>query len=76
VNCSADFVQQPQVINGASDLLVKVLGEKGQHARSAVGVNVLPFNASVEVEAIFEVIRHGRETGIGRAGRIGAVAPA
>jgi hypothetical protein len=55
---------------------VKVLGEKGQHARSAVGVNVLPFNASVEVEAIFEVIRHGRETGIGRAGRIGAVAPA
>ena len=50
VNCPAEFVEQPAVINGASDLLVHVFGEKGKHARSAVGVNALPFNTPVEIE--------------------------
>ena len=54
VNCAADFVQQPAVVNGCSDLLVDVLGDAGRHARSAVGVNALPMNAAVEVEAIFQ----------------------
>ena len=55
VNCPADFTDQPKVINGASDLLVHVFGERGKHARSAVGVNVLPFNTPVEIEMIVEV---------------------
>ena len=50
-----DFYDQPEVINGASELLGAVFGEKGQHARSAVGVAVLPRNAPVEVEVIVEV---------------------
>jgi len=50
-----DFTDIPQVANGASDLLVEVLGEAGKHARSAVGVAALPMNAPVEVEAIFEI---------------------
>lgn len=50
VNCTADFHQQPQVINGASDLMVAVFGDKGRHARAAVGSNALPFDAAVEVE--------------------------
>lgn len=50
-----DFVEQHLVANGASDLLVAVLGERGKHARSAVGMAALPLNAPVEVEAIFEV---------------------
>jgi enamine deaminase RidA (YjgF/YER057c/UK114 family) len=50
-----DFTQQPQVINGASQLLVDVLGDKGRHSRSAVGVAALPSGAPVEVEAIFYV---------------------
>jgi enamine deaminase RidA (YjgF/YER057c/UK114 family) len=54
VNCTPDFVDQPKVINGASDLLVHVFGDKGKHARSAVGVNVLPFNTPVEIEMIVE----------------------
>jgi len=49
------FNAQPQVINGASDLLVEVFGEDGRHARSAVGVAELPLNAPVEVELIAEV---------------------
>lgn len=49
------FAAQPAVANGASDLLAGVLGTHGQHARAAVGVNALPLNASVEVEAMFEV---------------------
>ena len=48
VNSSPDFTEQPKVINGASDLLAEVLGNAGNHARSAVGVAVLPFNATVE----------------------------
>lgn len=55
VNCTPDFLDQPNVINGASDLLVHVFGERGKHARSAVGVNVLPFNTPVEIEMIVEV---------------------
>lgn len=55
VNSSEDFSKQPTVANGASDFLVKVLGENGKHARSAVGVSALPLNAPVEVELIAEV---------------------
>lgn len=55
VNCSADFVDQPKVINGASDLLVEVFGDRGKHARSAVGMNALPLNIAVEIEMIVEV---------------------
>jgi enamine deaminase RidA (YjgF/YER057c/UK114 family) len=55
VNSVDDFTQQPQVVNGASNLMVEVFGDAGRHARAAVGVNVLPANVAVEVEAIFEV---------------------
>ncbi len=55
VNCMPDFVDQPRVINGASDLLVEVFGDKGKHARSAVGMNALPMNIAVEIEMIVEV---------------------
>ena len=50
-----DFTAQPKVINGASDLLVAVFGEKGRHARAAVGVNALPAGAPVEIELIAEI---------------------
>lgn len=54
---SADsFHGQPQVINGASELLESVFGDQGRHARSAVGTNALPLNAAVEVEVVFEVL--------------------
>lgn len=49
-----DFTAQPQVMNGASDLMVDLFGEAGRHARAAVGVNVLPLGAAVEVEGLFE----------------------
>ncbi|RIQ29157.1 RidA family protein [Jiangella rhizosphaerae] len=55
VASTADFTGQPQVVNGASDLLGKVFGDLGQHARSAVGLTVLPLDAPVEVEMIVEV---------------------
>jgi enamine deaminase RidA (YjgF/YER057c/UK114 family) len=55
VNCLPDFGQQPEVINGASDLLVHVFGERGRHARSAVGMSSLPRGISVEIEMIVEV---------------------
>jgi enamine deaminase RidA (YjgF/YER057c/UK114 family) len=55
VNCPADFTEQPKVANGASDLLGKIFGESGAHARSAVGVNVLPLNAPVEIEMIVKL---------------------
>lgn len=55
VNSAPDFGDQPKVVNGASDLLVAVLGEKGRHARSAVGMAALPFGMAVEVEMIVEV---------------------
>ncbi|WFU11857.1 RidA family protein (plasmid) [Rhizobium sp. CB3090] len=54
VASTQDFTEQHLVANGASDLLVAVLGEKGKHARSAVGVAALPMNAPVEIEAIIE----------------------
>ena len=52
VNCSADFTDQPKVINGASELMVAVFGDAGKHARSAVGVPSLPLGVAVEVDAI------------------------
>ena len=55
VNCTEDFLQQPKVINGCSDLLVEFFGDKGKHARSALGVYVLPNNIPVEIEAIIEI---------------------
>lgn len=55
VNASSQFTQQPAVINGASDFLVELLGDKGRHARSAVGVSSLPLDAMVEIELIIEV---------------------
>lgn len=55
VNCTDNFTDQPKVINGFSDLMVSVFGEKGKHARSAVGMNSLPFGMAVEVELIVEV---------------------
>jgi len=55
VNCHSDFTDQPKVINGCSDLLVAVFGDKGKHARSAVGMNSLPSNIAVEIEIIVEV---------------------
>lgn len=55
VNSAPGFNQQPKVINGASDLLYELYGENGKHARSAVGVAELPFNASVELEMIIEL---------------------
>ncbi len=54
VNAIPEFGQQPQVINGCSDLLVEVLGEAGRHTRSAVGMGSLPNGISVEIEATFE----------------------
>jgi enamine deaminase RidA (YjgF/YER057c/UK114 family) len=55
VRSSAGFTDQPKVINGASDLLVEIFGDKGRHARAAVGVNELPLGVCVEVEFIFEI---------------------
>lgn len=55
VNCTPTFGEHPKVINGASDLMVEVFGDKGRHARSAVGAPSLPFGLSVEVEAIAEI---------------------
>jgi enamine deaminase RidA (YjgF/YER057c/UK114 family) len=55
VNSTPDFSEQPQVVNGCSNLMVEVLGDQGRHARTAVGVNVLPFDLAVEVESLFEV---------------------
>ena len=55
VNTASDFTQQPAVANGCSDLMVEVFGEKGRHARSAVGMNSLPNNIPVEIEIIVEV---------------------
>ncbi|HET9055594.1 MAG TPA: RidA family protein [Chitinophagaceae bacterium] len=55
VNCTETFTAQPKVINGFSDLMVAVFGEKGKHARSAVGAYALPNNIAVEIEMIVEV---------------------
>lgn len=55
INSTPDFIDQPKVMNGSSDLLVEVFGEKGRHGRSAVGMAQLPHNNAVEVEMILEV---------------------
>lgn len=53
VNSTPDFTDQPKVVNGASDLLVEILGDAGRHARSAVGVAALPLGVAVEIDGIF-----------------------
>ena len=55
VNSIDSFVDQPKIINGASDLISQIFGDKGKHTRAAVSVNSLPLGASVEIEGIFEV---------------------
>jgi len=56
VNSTQDFTEQPKVINGASDLLVALLGDAGKHARSAVSAAALPLGVAVEVEGLFEIV--------------------
>jgi enamine deaminase RidA (YjgF/YER057c/UK114 family) len=55
VNCPTDFTQHPQVINGASNLIGEIFGEKGAHARFALGAGSLPLNVAVEIDAVIEV---------------------
>ena len=55
VNSTKDFIEQPKVINGASDTIAKIFGDFGKHTRAAVSVNSLPLGVAVEVEAIFEL---------------------
>ena len=55
VNSTEDFIDQPKVINGASDLIVSIFGEAGMHTRAAISANSLPLGVSVEVDAIFEL---------------------
>ena len=55
VNSTADYTEQPKVINGASDFLVEALGDAGRHARSAVSAAALPLGVAVEIEAIFQI---------------------
>ena len=56
VNSVDDFIEQPKVINGASDTIVKIFGEPGMHTRAAVSSNSLPLGVAVEVDAIFELV--------------------
>jgi enamine deaminase RidA (YjgF/YER057c/UK114 family) len=56
VNGAPEFADQPKVINGCSDLFVKVLGERGRHARSAIGMGSLPNNMTVEIEAVIRIV--------------------
>ncbi len=55
VNCTPDFYDHPKVVNGASDLMVEVMGDAGKHARFAVGAPSLPLGVAVEIDAIFEI---------------------
>ncbi len=55
MNSTPDFVAQSQVMNGASDLFVSLLGDAGRHTRMTVGVSALPYDVAVEVESVFEV---------------------
>ena len=55
VNCKEDFTNHPKIINGASDLLVNIFGERGKHARFAVGSSSLPMNVAVEIDAIIKI---------------------
>ncbi len=56
VNSTADFIEQPKVINPASETLVQIFGDKGKHTRAAVSANSLPLGVAVEIEAIFEIL--------------------
>lgn len=56
VNATAEFTDHPKVMNGASDLLVEVFGERGRHARAAIGATSLPFGVAVEIDGIFEIV--------------------
>lgn len=56
VNSTADFTEQPQVINGASNFLAEALGDKGPHARAAVSAPSLPFGVAVEIDAVFQIV--------------------
>ena len=56
INCTPDFPALPVIMNGASDLMVAVLGDKGRHARTTIGVAQLPLDCAVEVEAMFEIV--------------------
>ena len=55
VNSTDEFTDQPKVINGASDIIVKIFGDNGMHTRAAVSTNSLPLGVSVEIDAIFEL---------------------
>ena len=55
VNCNSNFTNHPKIINGASDLIIKIFGDKGRHTRFAVGVNSLPLDISVEIEALIKI---------------------
>ena len=55
VNCTSEYTDHPKIINGASDLIVKIFGERGKHSRFAVGSNSLPLNRAVEIEAIINL---------------------
>jgi enamine deaminase RidA (YjgF/YER057c/UK114 family) len=55
VNSTPDFDRQPEVINGASDLLEQIFGERGRHARTSIGVNILPGNIPVEIEMVLQL---------------------
>ena len=55
VNCTEDFVRLPDVMNGASDLLIEVFGDAGRHARSAVGMQQLRYGMAIEIEGAFEI---------------------
>jgi enamine deaminase RidA (YjgF/YER057c/UK114 family) len=55
VNCDASFMNHPQVINGASDFILQLFGEKGRHSRSAIGVSSLPLDSAVEIDFIVEI---------------------
>ena len=55
MNSTDDFIEQPKVINGASDTIVKIFGDKGIHTRAAISTNSLPLGVAVEVDAIFEI---------------------
>jgi len=55
VNCEPEFCSQPKVINGASDFLYEIFGEKGKHSRIAVGVSSLPLNSSTEIDAVVQI---------------------
>ena len=55
VNSESNFTQQPSVMNGFSNLIVEIFGERGRHTRSAIGVNVLPNNVAVEIDMVIEL---------------------